>query len=503
MLQLMHSFQGLTVPKDVLNGVRDGLISSFCLFAYTNVESPLQVYDLTTALHQAAAEGGQPPPIIGIDQEGGQLIAIVKGATELPGNMALGATRSPKLAQQAGMVLGRELMALGINLNFAPAMDVNTNPRNPVIGIRSFGDDPELVAMLGSALIQGMQEEGVIAAAKHFPGHGDTESDSHAVAPTVKHSLQYTKDIDLLPFRAAIEANTQAILTAHILYPVLDANNPATLSRPIMETLLRDEMGFRGLTITDAMDMYAVAQYGTIPSVTRALQAGLDLILLGHIPDQLQLHESMKAYSNPVSVKRIQDARSQLRKEHPPLRVVGCKEHQDIAQAIADASITAVRSAQLPLKPTSEQHIAVITPQPADLTPADTSSQVKIRLVEHVRARHSFVQGIEIDMQPNDQQISQTLEATRNADIIIVGTIAADHSPGQAALIKAFYERGQSPIVIAMRTPYDLDVVPMIDTYLCTYSIRPVSMEAVTKVLFGEIEAQGVLPCAIQGIVHE
>lgn len=503
MLQLMHSFQGLMPPAEIVQGVRDGLISSFCLFSYTNVESPMQVYDLTAALHQAAHEGGQLPPLIGIDQEGGQLMAITNGATELPGNMALGATRSAELAEKAGMVLGRELMALGINLNFAPSLDVNTNPRNPVIGIRSFGDEPMLVAELGSAMIHGMQAEGVLASAKHFPGHGDTDSDSHLVAPTISHSFERTSEIDLLPFRSAIRAGTKSILTAHILLSALDKDNPATLSKAIMHDLLRDEMSFEGLTITDAMDMHAVARFGTVSSVKRAIQAGVDLILLGHLPDQFSLHNKMSAIENADSIRRIQAARAALPKERPPLRVVGSKAHQEIAQAIADASITVLRSAQLPLKLAPEQSIAVITPRPEDLTPADTSSRVKIRLVEHIRERHQATQSLEIDMQPSDTQISQVLEATRSADVVLVGTIAADHSPGQVKLIEALHARGQNPIVIAMRTPYDLAVMPMVDSYLCTYSIRPVSLNAVTKVLFGEIEAKGVLPCVIPGVIYE
>src|SRR5688572_17576366 len=179
MEQVMFSFHGLTPPSEILEAVRAGRAGAFCLFAHKNVESPAQVRRLCEALHQAAREGNQPPPIIGIDQEGGQLIAITMGATELPGNMALGATRSPELARKAGYVLGRELLAMGINMNFAPSLDVNTHPDNPVIGIRSFSDDSHLVAELGAALIEGMQAQGVMASAKHFPGHGATATDSH------------------------------------------------------------------------------------------------------------------------------------------------------------------------------------------------------------------------------------------------------------------------------------------------------------------------------------
>src|SRR5712692_63053 len=285
----MHSFEGFTAPDALLEAVRRGEIAAFCLFRYKNVQSPAQVRALTASLAHAAEQGGQLPPLICIDQEGGQLIAICEGATELPGNMALGATRSPELAAQAGMVLGRELLAMGVNLNLAPALDVNVNPDNPVIGVRSFSDDPTLVAELGSALIRGMHSTGILTAAKHFPGHGDTASDTHHGQPTVSHSIERMKAVELLPFRAAIDNGVDAILTAHVLFSALDNQRPATLSPIILDTFLRREMGFDGLIITDAMDMYAVAQYGTEPSLRGALAAGGGLALLGHLPDQLSL----------------------------------------------------------------------------------------------------------------------------------------------------------------------------------------------------------------------
>lgn len=498
MQQLMHSFAGHFPPAEILAGVRDGEISAFCLFAHWNVEHPAQLRDLTQALLRAAEEGNQLPPLIGIDQEGGQLIAIANGATELPGNMALGATRSPELAEQAGRVLGRELRAMGLNLNFAPSLDVNINPVNPVVGIRSFGADPELVAKLGVALIRGMQAEGVIATAKHFPGHGDTSTDTHHTSPRITHSLERMHDLELLPFRRAIAAGLNAIMPAHIMFTALDADNPATLSPAILKDYLRGTLGFNGVIISDAMDMYAVARFGAAESVSMALQAGIDMPLLAHLPDQLALAEQVRHLAQPDALARIQHLRTGIPRDLPALDVVGCAEHQQIAQTIADRSITLVKNGgQIPLRPAPDDEIVVITPQPSDLTPADTSSSVQIALADAIRQRHPRTSAYALPRDASAGDISAIMQASEKARFTIVGTVAADQDRVQAELVKALYAHGQNPLVVALRTPYDLMAFPMVETYLCAYGIRAVTTEAVARVLFGEISAEGVLPCPI------
>ncbi|MFC1961018.1 beta-N-acetylhexosaminidase [Chloroflexota bacterium] len=500
----MHSFIGLAPPPEILAGVKSGDISSFCLFAANNVASPAQLRALTDALRQAAAEGDQRQPIIGIDQEGGQLQAITEGCTELPGNMALGATRSPQLARLAGEVLGRELLAMGINLNFAPVLDVNVNPDNPAVGTRSFGDDPALVAELGVALITGLQSAGVLATIKHFPGQGETTTDTHHALPKIKRSLAEMRAVELLPFQQAVQAGVDAVMSTHTIFVALDDHNPATLSPAVMTGLLRDQMAFEGLVITDAMDMYAVAQFGVVESITAALAAGVDLVLLGHLPEQLQLNARLKHHVQSQPIARIMAAQSKLPTELLSLDVVGCTQHQTIAQEIADCSITVVRdnAGRLPLLLAPDDTIAVITVQPENLTPADTSAAVNIGLAEGVRARHARTLALEIPRHASTEMLKMIVAVVAEAKVVVVGTLAADHDPAQAALVQALVEQRQSPVVVALRTPYDLLAFPMIDTYLCAYSIRPVATEAVARVLFGEIEAQGQLPCTIPGLTN-
>lgn len=500
----MHSFVGLSPPSEILAAVKSGAISSFCLFAANNVADPAQVRALTDALRQAAAEGGQRPPIIGIDQEGGQLQAITSGVTELPGNMALGATRSPRLARLAGEVLGHELLAMGINLNFAPVLDVNINPDNPAVGTRSFGDDPALVAELGVALIKGLQSADVLVTIKHFPGQGEAVTDTHHALPRITRSLAAMQAIELLPFQQAMRAGVDAVMSTHTIFAALDDHNPATLSPAVMTGLLRDQMAFEGLVITDAMDMHAVAQFGVVESITAALAAGVDLVLLGHLPEQLQLNTRLKHHMQNQSIARIVAAQSKLPTELLSLDVVGCTQHQAIAQEIADCSITVVRdnSGRLPLSPAPDEPIAVITVQPENLTPADTSAAVNIGLAEDIRARHAHTLALEIPRYASTEILKMTVAVVAEAKVVVVGTLAADHDPAQAQLVQALIEQGQSPVVVALRTPYDLLAFPMIDTYLCAYSIRPVATEAVARVLFGEIKAQGQLPCAIPSLAN-
>src|SRR5690554_1180632 len=254
------------------------------LFAQ-NVKETEQTTRLTDALQKAALDdnegaGHSIPLLITIDQEGGIVTRLGTG-TALPGNMALGATGSKDHARSAGQIIGRELSALGINVNLAPVLDVNNNPRNPVIGLRSYSSNPELVAELGVETIKGLAEYGVAGAAKHFPGHGDTGVDSHYGLPSVDKSLEALKSMELIPFQAAMDEGIDMIMTAHMMFPQLDDKYPATLSHNILTGLVRDEMNYEGIVITDAMNMAAIADnFGEVDSTILAIEAGVDIVLM-------------------------------------------------------------------------------------------------------------------------------------------------------------------------------------------------------------------------------
>ena len=284
---IMVGFEGTQANEAIETHIRKRFVGGIVLFS-RNIQSPQQTAELTNELQRLAeATARQIPLFIGIDQEGGWVIRLKEGATVLPGNMALGATNSTELAERAGEITAVELAAVGVNLNFAPVMDVNNNPDNPVIGRRSFGESPELVSRLGIPYIRGLQRNGVLATAKHFPGHGDTTVDSHFELPTVSHDLERIHALELQPFRAAIDADVAAIMTAHIIYPAFDAARPATLSPTILTDLLRKELGFDGLLITDDMEMKAIDdRYRSGEAAVMAVEAGADIVMVLWTPGE-------------------------------------------------------------------------------------------------------------------------------------------------------------------------------------------------------------------------
>ncbi|MEV4711021.1 glycoside hydrolase family 3 N-terminal domain-containing protein [Micromonospora sp. NPDC049374] len=284
---LQPGFVGTVPPAWICRWLGDGL-GSVVLFS-RNVVDPVQVDALTAALR---AE--RPDVIVAIDEEAGDVTRIESGrGSSRPGNLALGAVDDPALTEEVARDLGVELAAAGITLNYAPDVDVNSNPDNPVIGVRSFGAEPSLVARHTTAWVRGLQSGGVAACAKHFPGHGDTRVDSHHDLPRIDADRARLHAVELAPFRAAVAAGVQAVMTGHLLVPALDPDLPATLSGRILGGLLREEMGFDGVVVTDAVEMGAVAdRYGFAGAAVRALAAGADAICVGgeHADEETARH---------------------------------------------------------------------------------------------------------------------------------------------------------------------------------------------------------------------
>jgi beta-N-acetylhexosaminidase len=274
---LFAGFQGTEVPADLAALVREGRVGGVVLFA-RNLQGPLQVRGLVARLHALAPPGA--PLCVAIDQEGGRVQRLREPWTEWPPMRRLGDRDDLAETARVARALARELADLGIDLDFAPVVDVDTNPANPVIGDRSFGRDPERVARHARAFIEAMQAEGVAACAKHFPGHGDTNEDSHVALPRVDHPLDRLREVELVPFRAAAEAGVASMMTAHVLLPCFDSGVPATLCGAALE-LLRGELGYDGLVFGDDFEMAAVARHFPAREATRrALEAGVDALLV-------------------------------------------------------------------------------------------------------------------------------------------------------------------------------------------------------------------------------
>ena len=472
-----------------------------------NLASPGELASLVNDAQQAAlASEPYIPLLVAADQEGWPILRLPQGATVFPSNMAVGATNSAEDARLMASVMSEEMLAFGINMNLAPVMDVNTNPLNPVIGIRSFGSSPELVARLGAAMIETYQSQGVVATVKHFPGHGDTDVDSHLDLPIIQHDMARLEAVELLPFRAAISAGVDCIMTAHINVPALDsvAGRPATLSPEILQGLLREQMGFEGIIATDSLSMSALMREYDVPTASAvAFQAGADLLLFGYTP-QHPPSEQLFAYERVLqlvregtilesrldeSVRRIlmlKTKRGILDWEPPPtpeatLDDVGTPEHQAAASRVALDSITLVRDETnlLPLSPDSPL-LVVYPPGAAGMAEAIVSLAPQATLLG-------------VGERPVATQVAQAESLAQGVEAVIVATRDAWRYPEQGRLVEALAAQ-KATLAVALDSPYDLLAYPGVSTYLATYGRAPTSMRALAQVIFGLEVPKGRLP---------
>jgi beta-N-acetylhexosaminidase len=337
-------FVGTRLPAEARELIRRGVRN--CILFARNIESPQQLAGLTFETKSAA---GADPLMMSVDQEGGRVLRMREPFTLIPSMRQVGQAGDETLAYEIGKVVAREVRAVNFDMNLAPVCDVDTNSSNPCISSRSFGQTPELVAQLASALVRGIQSQGVGACAKHFPGHGDTVKDSHHELPTLPtHDMARMTEIELPPFEAAIKSGVAGVMTAHVIYTPLDADYPGTMSKTILGGILRKRLGFNGMVVSDDMQMKAIADhYGFDDAVVRAVDAGVDLLWICHTTElQARAIESIvKAVENAeLSLHRLEEAARRqdavfARFVKPPvatakLDVIGCAEHQAVADRI-------------------------------------------------------------------------------------------------------------------------------------------------------------------------
>lgn len=310
---MLPGFEGTELPEWVAERLRQGM-GGVCLFS-TNIGSPEQLRALNAAILEA-----NPDAVIAIDEEGGDVTRLHhQVGSPYPGNAILGRLNEPARTEQIAAGLGDELRAAGCTMTFAPDADINNNPDNPVIGTRSFGTEPALVAEHTGAWVRGIQRSGIAASTKHFPGHGDTALDSHLALPVIDVSLEVLRERELEPFRAAIAAGTDSIMTSHIMLPQVDPEHPATLSHRILQGLLREELGFEGVIVSDALDMKGASGETGIPeAAVRAIAAGCDLLCIGTDNSDAQMaeieeHVAVAILEGRLSAERVLDAASRLR----------------------------------------------------------------------------------------------------------------------------------------------------------------------------------------------
>jgi beta-N-acetylhexosaminidase len=460
------------------------------------------------------------PLLITADFEGGSGL-ILRGGTRFPKAMAIGATYDPRNAYEAGRVTAREAQAVGVHVNFYPVADVNNNARNPIINIRSFGEDPARVGEMVQAYIRGCQEQGVIATAKHFPGHGDTAIDSHLDLPIIGADRERLNAVELPPFRAAIEAGVGAVMTAHLFVPALEKRQglPATLSPAILTDLLRKELNFQGLVFTDGMNMGGIVQnFSDEEATVRAFEAGADLILL---PPSVEKsyegllravrHKKIKPERLDDSVRRILEAKARLGL-HKTVSVdlarideiVACADHEKVAHDIMDRAVTLVRDDKkaLPFKGLKDnQELTVITVLD-DRRGTDTRGY---EFVRNLRERHANTVQYEALPSLSPGEVRYLVELARRTDYVVVGAYirvsdskgSIDLAPTQIELLKGL-SKIDKPFAFALfGSPYLLSFVPELPSYVLTYDDHPGAELSAAKAIMGEIPFRGKLPISL------
>ncbi|MET8852441.1 glycoside hydrolase family 3 N-terminal domain-containing protein [Amycolatopsis sp. NPDC004625] len=501
---------GVDTPAQVIRKYHLGGVIYFNNDTRDNFDDPVQVAKLSNGLQQAAVGSGAHIPLqIGADQEGGTVTRMGAPATEFPNSMAISAGRDPSRATKAATILGHELRAVGINQDFAPDSDVNSNPANPVIGVRSFAGQPGLASQFVTAEVKGYQDadlptKTVAATAKHFPGHGDAATDSHTGLPRIDRTEQAWRDIDVPPFKAAIKAGIDSIMTAHIQFPSLDPSlEPATLSKPIVTGKLRGELGYNGVVITDSLEMQGVREMHSDAEIpVLALKAGVDQLLMpvhldvainavlaavrsGDIPmwriDQSVLRVLKLKFERGILFSPFVDP-------NRVMKTVGTPSSLKTAQDIADRGITAIANDAGVLPLTQKPATALVTGWGVS-----TTASLAQKLTAHGTAATAYQTG----QAPTDAQIAQAVANAGAADLVVVLTNNVGAFPRQTKLLDALQATGKPVVAVAAQIPYDAGYPTTVKTWLATYGYITPTLEALAKVILGETKPVGKLPVDI------
>ncbi|ARF55416.1 glycoside hydrolase family 3 protein [Streptomyces gilvosporeus] len=479
-----------------------------------NTREPHQIADLSNGIQKAGTAQRVPVPLlISTDQEHGIVARIGAPATLFPGAMALGAAGSRGDARTAARIGGEELYAMGIRQDYAPDADVNVNAANPVIGVRSFGADPQAVARLVAAEVQGYQDAGVAACAKHFPGHGDTDTDSHIGLPYIHHTAEQWERLDAPPFKAAIAAGIDSIMTAHIVVPAFDpSEDPATLSRPILTGILRERLGYRGVVVTDSLGMEGVrVKYGDARAPVLALKAGVDQLL--NPPDLSVAHGAvLKALregelswadieAKLLRILLLKDRRGLFTNPYTTHeevdRVVGIRRHLQQADRIAERTTTLLRNdgGVLPLSRRRENKLLVVG---VDADPPSGTGGPPTTVLANTFGELGFTAtALSTGLTPTQTLIDQAVAALRERDAVVVATYNVTADSPQRQLIDALLATGKPVVQLAVRNPYDIAQLGGVKAGLASYSWTDVELRAAVRVIAGQRKPTGRLPVPV------
>ncbi len=472
-----------------------------------NVKTPAEVTQLINTYQQTITEIGGLPLFIAVDQEGGTIAHLSKGFTTFPVPMLLTATGDVDLAERVGQAMAQEMLAVGVNMDLAPVADLETNPNNPIIKRRSFGNDPMMTSPILAGFIKGMQDGNVLATAKHFPGHGDSSTDSHTGLPVIALDRERLETVELVPFRAAIAAGVSTVMVAHIWYPALEPQKdlPASMSHNIVTGLLREEMGYQGLIVTDALDMDAIDTVYSYPNAAlSAIKAGVDLVIAAHVSleaqaagiqaviDAVRSGEIPEARINE-SVRRILAAKERYGllgwRALDPNTVtehLNLAEHAKLVDELFEKGVTIALDQNHVLPLQAGKSVALIYPG------------TRIQIPEYCKTDGVTVRLLSTHTSPSADEIGSAQTQAALSDLVVVFTQNADTDANERALVKALPP--EKTIAVALASVYDFTVYPKVSGYVLTYSPLPQAIPAVCKVLFGKIPANGTLSIKMAGL---
>lgn len=481
--------------KDVIEHYKVG---NLILFSH-NIENKYQLGALVTELQQWFTTHTGVPGFITIDQEGGRVTRMPKDATNVAGAMAIASSGRPENAYAAGRMTARELRALGINFNLAPVMDVNNNAMNPVINVRSYGDTAQKVIEYGIPMMKGLLDGGVMATLKHFPGHGDTNTDSHIGLPVIEKTLEELEQLELLPFKAAIEQGAQAIMSAHILFPQIEKSGvPGTMSYTIITELLKEKLGYKGLVVSDCMEMAAIKQYfGTAQGALAAVKAGVDLVFISHTPsvvkEAVHLIEEAVASGDldeaiiDAAVTKILAYKAQYSViEELDYEIVGCDVHRRANERMRTETICRTKGEIEPVR-MGDQQVLFMGSYSYRSDLASSSVNQEFSFPQYMGERFQTAYEV-VDIDPNEEQQNAALQKAQGYKHIVLGLFNARENKGQLALARKLLTAGNRVTAITLGRPYDLALIEGEFCGLSAFEYSADAFQSLIPILKGEIE---------------
>lgn len=499
--KLIFGFHGTSMSEEFKSLIREYKIGNVILFL-RNVESAEQLRRLCGEIQELIlAETGYPAFIV-IDQEGGMVTRLPQDTVNVPGAMAIAATGDPENARIASEITIRQLRGLGANFNMAPVLDVNNNPANPVIGVRSFGDKPEQVAAFGVASAQPYPGSGVLCCGKHFPGHGDTAVDSHLGIPMVDKTEEELEQIELIPFRAAVNAGIPAVMISHMMFPKIEEDRvPCTMSRKFVTGLLKEKLGYQGLIFTDCMEMLAIQEhFGTPEGTVASFKAGVDM---GEVSSSMHLlwgtaklvNEAAEAGEFDLdeikaSVEKILEYKKQLCYEIDP-SLCNLEEDRKTAMAMARKAITNC-GGTAPLANEKTFFCGCADYRASGVGNEDGSAGT---FVDYMKKAFQ-ADGVITAKDPDAQEIAAVAAQAEKYDQIILNTCNGHLFRGQIALAEALAKTGKPLTVVALRNPYDIPLLPQCQCKIAAYDYSTPALMGLEDVFRGR-EMTGKLPVTL------